>query len=94
MDKNQLFGGNPMAVLVRLVILSIVVGIVLSVLKIQPQEIFQYVRHLAEWVYSLGFGAVRDALGFLALGGAVVVPIWLIARLLGSFRRRNDHRQP
>ena len=94
MDKNQLFGGNPMAVLVRLVVLSIVVGIVLSALQIQPQEIFQHVRQMAEWVYSLGFGAVRGALGYLALGAAVVVPIWLIARLFGSFRRRDDRRQP
>ena len=94
MDKNQLFGGNPLAVLVRLVILSIVVGIVLSALNIQPLEIFQYLRLLGQRIYDMGFGAVRGALGYLALGAAVVVPIWLITRLLGSFRRRDDKRQP
>ena len=84
MDKNQLFGGNPLAVLVRLVILSIVVGIVLSALNIQPLEIFQYLRLLGQRIYDMGFGAVRGALGYLALGAAVVVPVWLITRLLAS----------
>ena len=94
MDKKQLFGGNPVAVLVRLVILSIVVGIVLSALNIQPQEILQSIRLLGQRIYDLGFGAVRGTLGYLVLGAAVVVPIWLITRLIGSFRQRDDKRQP
>lgn len=94
MDKNQLFGGNPLAVIVRLVVLSIVVGIVLSALNIQPTEIFQYIRLLALRIYNLGFGAITGVLGYLALGAAVVVPVWLISRLFGTFRGRDDRRQP
>ena len=80
--------------LVRLVILSIVVGIVLSALNIQPFEIFQYLRLLGQRIYNLGFGAIQGAFGYLALGAAVVVPIWLLTRLFGSFRGRDDKRQP
>lgn len=36
MDKNRLFGGNPLGVLVRLVVLSIIVGVVMSALNIRP----------------------------------------------------------
>ena len=94
MDKQQLFGGKPLAVIFRLVVLSVVVGIVLSALNVQPQEIFQYIRLLASRIYNLGFGAISGIFGYFALGAAVVVPVWLIARLFGSFRRSNDRRQP
>ena len=94
MDKNQLFGGNPLAVILRLAVLSIVVGIVLSALNIQPTEILDHVRRLAHRIYSLGFGAISGAFGYLVLGAAVVVPVWLISRLFGTFRGRDDRRQP
>ena len=94
MDKNQIFGGNPLGVVIRLAALSVVVGVVLSALNIHPQDLFTYVRLLAQRLYSLGFGAIEGALGYLVLGAVVVVPIWFIARLLGAFRGRDSTRQP
>lgn len=94
MDKNQLFGGNPVAVIVRLIILSVVVGIVLSALNIHPQNIVYHIRLVLQRIYSLGFGAIEGALGYFLLGAVVVVPIWLIARLFGVFRQRDENRRP
>ena len=94
MDKHQLFGGNPLAVVFRLVVLSVVVGIVLSALNVEPAEIFQYIRLFAHRIYSLGLGAISGIFGYFALGAAVVVPVWLISRLFGSIRGSNDRRQP
>lgn len=93
MDKERIFGGNPAGVILRLVVLSIVVGIVLSTLGIEPREIPRFIGVLARRVYELGFGAFESVLGYLIVGAMVVVPIWLIARLLGAYRKRDDHRR-
>lgn len=90
MDRNQIFGGNPLGVLVRLVVLSIVVGIVLSALGINPRNFFYHLNLLAHRIYDMGFGAVEWVLGYLILGAMVVVPIWLIARLFGVLGSRKD----
>lgn len=92
MDRNQLFGGNPVGVIVRLIVLSIVVGIVLSALGITPDNFLYSVNMLARRIYEMGFGAVEWLLGYLLLGAIVVVPVWLIARLLGLFGGRRDDR--
>ncbi len=90
MDRNRLFGGNPVAVIVRLVVLSIIVGVVLSALNIRPDEILYHIRRLFERLSELGFGAIETVFGYFLIGAVVVIPIWLIARLLGLFKRSED----
>lgn len=90
MDRNALFGGNPLGVLVRLAVLSIVVGIVLSALGITPANFFYHINILLRRLYDLGFGAFEWVLQYLVLGAMVVLPVWLIARLLGLGGRAGD----
>lgn len=92
MDKERLFGGHPLGVVLRLIILSIVVGIALSALNIHPQNILHHLQLLLQRLSSLGFGAIESAFSYFLLGAVVVVPIWLIARLLGAGRRDGDRR--
>jgi hypothetical protein len=87
MDRNTFFGGSPVGVLVRLAVLSLVVGIVLSALGITPQNIFYRLNILLRNIYDLGFGAVEWLIQYLLLGAMVVVPIWLVVRLIGLARR-------
>jgi hypothetical protein len=89
MDKQRLFGGNPIGVVVRLVVLSIIVGIVLSALNVRPENLVWHVRLLLRRIYDLGFGAIGGLIDYFLLGAVVVIPIWLIARLLGAMRRRG-----
>lgn len=92
MDKNRIFGGNPLGVALRLAVLSVIVGIVMSALDIRPNEILLSLRLLAQRIYNLGFGAFEGILNYLLLGAVVVVPIWLIARLITGLTRRDDSR--
>jgi len=94
MDRKHLFGGNPVAVIVRLVVLSIIVGVVLSALNIRPDELLYHARRLLQRIYDLGFGVFETAFGYFLLGAVVVIPIWLIARLLGLFTRKADDGRP
>jgi len=86
MDRNTFLGGSVLGVLVRLAILSIVVGVVLSALGITPENFFYQINILLRRIYDLGFGAVEQALGYLILGAMVVVPIWFISRLIKAAR--------
>ncbi len=93
MDRNTFFGGNPVAVIVRLVILSIIVGIVLSALNIRPDEIIYHIQRLIQRISDLGFDFVIKIFGYFLIGAVIVVPIWLIARLLGVMRKGDDGRR-
>ncbi|MBC7831150.1 MAG: integrase [Hyphomicrobium sp.] len=93
MDRNTFLGGSVVGVLVRLIVLSIVVGVVLSALGITPQNIFYQFNILLQRIYDLGFGAIESVLGYLILGAVVVVPVWFISRLI-KVSRRSDVPPP
>ncbi len=90
MDRNTFLGGSVLGVTIRLVLLSIVVGVILSTLGITPRNFFYQINLLLQRIYDLGFGTFEWLLGYLVLGAMVVVPIWLIARLISTLRRSND----
>ncbi len=94
MDRNTFLGGSVLGVLVRLIILSIVVGVVLSTLGITPQNFFYQINILLRRIYDLGFGAIESVLGYLILGAMVVVPIWFISRLVKSTRGPDEPPPP
>ena len=87
---DRFFGGNPLAVLLRLAILSVVVGIVMAALQITPFDLIDKARLIFGRVYAMGFDAFRWGLGYFVLGAVVVVPIWLIMRFLAVARGRGD----
>ena len=94
MESNRFFGGNPAAIVLRLAVISVIVGIVLSALDIRPPEIFHHLRVLAQRIYELGFGTVSGLLGYLLVGAVIVVPVWLASRLLSGLRGKDENRHP
>jgi hypothetical protein len=90
MDRNGIFGGSPLAVAVRLALISIAVGIVLSALGINLRNFFDRINELLRAIYDLGFGAIDWVLQYLLLGAIIVVPIWVIARVAAILRRPAD----
>jgi len=79
---ERFFGGNPALVLVRLVILSLIVGVVLAALGFSPFDIIDSLQRLIARIYDMGFAAVEKALRYFLLGAVIVFPVWLIMRLL------------
>ena len=78
---NRFFGGPPLSVLVRLVLLSILVGVVLSAIGLDPMNIFHSIERLIRDIWDMGFDAVRWLWRYFLLGAVLVVPIWLLVRL-------------
>lgn len=79
---SRFLGGSPGAVLVRLVILSFVVGIILSALGISPFDIVEGLKRLVQRIYDMGFETVEWIFRYFLLGAVIVIPVWLIVRLV------------
>ncbi|MBJ3776142.1 DUF6460 domain-containing protein [Acuticoccus mangrovi] len=84
---ERVLGGSPLGVLLRLIVLSFVVGVVLTVLDINPADIVRWVEDRLRYFSSLGFDTVEEAVRILILGAVVVVPVWLVLRVLRLMSR-------
>ena len=89
MDLRGFLGGHPASVAIRLALLSIVVGLLLSLFGITPRNLFLSLDHFARYIYDLGFGAFEWVLEYLVLGAMLVVPIWVLVRLLRAGDPKN-----
>lgn len=79
---TRFMGGSPLAVLGRLILLSILVGVVLHALGLDPLHIWRSLRDLVQQLWDMGFDLFRWLWRYFLLGAAIVLPIWLIARLM------------
>jgi hypothetical protein len=77
---NRFFGGPPLSVLLRLVLLSILVGAILSVLDLDPLSILRGLERLVRSIWNMGWDAVNWLLRYFLLGAVIVIPIWLLVR--------------
>jgi len=84
----RFFGGPPLSVIFRLLLLSILIGVILEALGLDPWNVIDSLRSLILRIWDMGFDAVRWLWRYLLLGAALVVPIWLIMRLMGAARGR------
>ena len=88
---NSLFGGRPLAVLFRLAVLSVIVGVLLAVFGLSPFQLLDSVRIAAQHIYDMGFAAFGWLFQYFLLGAVIVVPLWLISRFW-SMLTRTDNR--
>jgi hypothetical protein len=85
---SRFLGGSPLAVAFRLILLSILVGVMLAAVGFDPWNIVHSIRLLIERVWNLGFDAVNGLWRYFLLGAVIVIPIWLLSRLFGAPRGR------
>jgi Family of unknown function (DUF6460) len=85
---HRFLGGSPLAVAFRLILLSILVGVVLAAVGFDPWNILTSIRLLFQRIYDLGFDAVNGLWRYFLLGAVIVIPVWLLSRLLGAPRPR------
>jgi hypothetical protein len=87
-NVNRFLGGPPLAVLGKLILLSILIGVVLSALGLDPWNIVTSVRRLFLSIWDMGFDAVRWLWQYFLLGAVIVIPIWLILRFVRAPKGR------
>ena len=85
---SRFLGGSPLAVAFRLVLLSVLVGVVLAAIGFDPWNIIHSIRMLFQRLWDLGFDAVNWLWRYFLLGAVIVIPIWLIVRFVRAPKGR------
>ena len=83
---SALLGGSPAGVALRLLVVSFIVGVVLVTFGFDPSDVIDSFVSVVRHLIDFGLTDVRQIGRVLATGALVVVPIWLVLRLLDSRR--------
>ena len=83
---TQFLGDTPLRVLLKLTVLSLVVGLVMNAFGWSPLDLLWGLRDFLEGIWNMGFAAIERFAGHFLIGAAVVVPAFILIRLL-SYRR-------
>jgi hypothetical protein len=81
-------GGSPLGVLVRLILVSILVGVILSALGLDPFDIVRSIQRMIRTLWDLGFDAFRWLWRYFLLGAVIVIPVWILMRVFNAPRGR------
>ena len=82
---TRFLGDTPMRVVLKLAVFSVIAGVVMSALGWSPRIIYDGIIRFFQSLWNLGFDAIYNSFEYLFLGAAIVVPLFLIIRLL-SYR--------
>lgn len=79
---TQFLGDTPSRTLVKLAVISFVVGIIMSSLNFTPVEVWYAIRDFFVRIYDLGFEAFGRIGKYFIYGAMVVIPIFILMRIL------------
>jgi hypothetical protein len=79
---TRFLGGPPGSVFLRLLFVSLIVGAFLMWFDIRPWDVFLGLKQLADRIWNLGFDAIREVADYILAGAVIVVPVWLVLRLM------------
>ena len=87
---SRFLGGSPSRIAIQLIAMSFIVGGILSGLGGSPYDIVAGLQRLVTRIYNMGFDTVEWVFRYFLLGAVVVIPIWLVMRLLKMGRRQQQ----
>jgi hypothetical protein len=83
---NGFLGDTPIRVIIKLLILSVAVGFLMSIFGLYPDDILFAARDFVVDLWNTGFKTLGRLGDYLLLGAVIVVPLFVVIRLL-SYRR-------
>ncbi|MEX3006877.1 DUF6460 domain-containing protein [Hoeflea sp. TYP-13] len=83
---TRFLGDTPGRTVVKLIVISFIVGAVMSAFHWYPIDVVYAIRDFLVNVWNLGFAALGRFGDYLLLGAVIVVPVFLVMRVL-SYRR-------
>ncbi|WP_367716156.1 DUF6460 domain-containing protein [Nitratireductor sp. GISD-1A_MAKvit] len=83
---TRFLGDSPLRVIIKLLIVSLIVGFVMSAFNWSPFDVFYALRDTVLHLWNMGFEALGRFASYIVLGAVVVVPAYLILRLM-NYRR-------
>jgi hypothetical protein len=83
---TRFLGDSPFKVFLKLLVVSFLVGIVMSAFGWSPFDVLYGIRDFFVDLWNLGFRAVDRFVGYILLGAAIVIPAFILLRL-ASYRK-------
>ncbi|MBW3097452.1 DUF6460 domain-containing protein [Pseudohoeflea coraliihabitans] len=83
---NRFLGDSPLRTLLKLLVISFIVGVVMSAINWYPVDIYFWLRDMVVHLWETGFAALGRFGSYLVLGATIVIPIFLLLRLV-NYRR-------
>ena len=83
---TRFLGDSPIRVLLKLIVVSFLVGLVMSAFGWSPVDVLYGIREFFLDIWNMGFRALYRFLGYFLLGAAIVVPAFILLRL-ASYRK-------
>jgi hypothetical protein len=84
-EVNKVLGDSVGRTIVKLLVVSLIVGFVMAVSGLTPWSIIYGVRDFILNLWHTGFRALGSVGDYLLAGAVIVIPVFIILRLL-SFR--------
>jgi len=83
---TRFLGDSPIRVLLKLIVVSFLVGLVMSAFGWSPMDVLYGIREFFLDIWNMGFRALDRFLGYFLLGAAIVIPAFILLRL-ASYRK-------
>ncbi|PDT26172.1 hypothetical protein CO660_29540 [Rhizobium sp. L9] len=83
---NRFLGDSLSRTLIKLIVVSLIVGFVMTVFGLTPWNIIYGFRDFILELWHRGFAALGRVGDYLLLGATIVIPLFVILRLF-SYRR-------
>ena len=83
---NRFLGDTPSRTIMKLVIASLMVGFFMTVFDIMPDDLLRSVKDGLVELWNTGFHTLGRIGTYLLLGASVVLPLFIVIRLL-SYKR-------
>jgi Family of unknown function (DUF6460) len=79
---NNFLGDSIWRVILKLLVASLLLGIVLATLGLSPRDLYRRAFDLINSIWNMGFDAILRFGDYIMLGAAIVVPVFIVLRLI------------
>ncbi|KAB0540280.1 hypothetical protein KHQ08_04740 [Pseudochrobactrum algeriensis] len=79
---TRFLGDTPGRVIVKLILVSLIVGVVMHAFNWTPYDILWNIRDFFVRIWNMGFSALSRFADYLLLGAAVVIPAFILLRII------------
>ena len=79
---NRLLGDTPARTIVKLVVISVVVGFVMSMMGFSPWDLVRLIDNGIRELWRSGFRALGKVGDYLLVGAMIVIPVFIVLRIL------------
>jgi hypothetical protein len=83
---TRFLGDSPIRVILKLLVVSFLVGLVMNAFGWSPLDVLYGIRNMVLDLWNLGFHAMDRFLAYILVGAVIVIPAFILIRI-SSYRR-------